>query len=120
MTVPSKDFTLPALIPPQTQPHSAGTDYVPPGIVSVAYPGYPRRREWQHAAVAWGVAIIRVTVSSTGTVENTEVLHGSSPFTDLALSAVGKFQFQAATLRGKPVRSKLAVAFVFDAPQTPS
>jgi hypothetical protein len=107
--MPPKDFK-PVL--PEPRADSAEADYIPPGIVSVAYPDYPVN------SVAWGSVIIHVTVSPAGKAEATEVLRGMAPFTALAVNALGKWQFQAATLRSKPVPSKLAVAFVFQTPQT--
>ena len=105
-TVPPKNFQ-PVLPGPPTDEELA---YVPPGIISVTYPDYPVD------SVARGSVVIQITVNSTGKAENMQVLHGMARFTDLAVSALGKWQFQPATLRGKPTPSKLAVAFVFQTP----
>ena len=105
-----KDFK-PVL--PEAHADSADPDYVIPGIVSVSYPKYLVN------SVTAGSVIIQVTVGPAGNVEATEVLRAMGPFTALAIDALGKWEFQAATLRGRPVRSKLAVAFLFQPPHTP-
>jgi hypothetical protein len=99
---------------PEAREDSADPDYAPAGIVSAAYPGYPAN------SATFGSVIIQVTVGTEGKIESTKVLREMSepgPFTALATDALGKWQFQAATLRGKPVASKVAIAFVFQAPQ---
>jgi len=108
-TVPPKNFQ-PVLPGPPTD---GGLDYVPPGIISVTYPDYPVD------SVARGSVVIQITVDPSGKAEGTQVLRGMVRFTDLALSALGKWRFQPATLRGKPTPSKLVVAFIFQTP-TPS
>jgi TonB family protein len=106
-TVPPKNFR--PVFP--GSPTAGELDYVPPGIISVTYPDYPVD------SLAWGSIVIQITVNSAGKAEDTQVLRGMVHFTNFAVSAIKKWQFQPATLRGKPVPSKLAVAFVF---QTPS
>jgi len=108
--IPPEDFK-PVL--PEPRADSADPDYVPPGIVSVSYPKYPVN------SVTAGSVIIQVTVGPAGNVEATDVLRAMGPFTALAVDAVGKWQFQAAMLRGRSVESKLAVAFLFQPPETP-
>jgi hypothetical protein len=105
-----KDFK-PVL--PEPRVDGADPDYAPPGIVSVTYPKYLVN------SVTAGSVIIQVTVGPTGNHEAIDVLRAMGPFTALAIDAAGKWEFQAATLRGKPVRSKLAVAFLFQPPDTP-
>jgi TonB family protein len=109
---PPKNFKP---IVPDTRADSADPDYAPAGIVSLAYPEYPGM------SVTFGSVIIEVAVGPTGKVESTKVLRSMDErFTALATDALAKWQFQAATLRGRPVASKMAIAFVFLAPQTPS
>jgi Gram-negative bacterial TonB protein C-terminal len=108
---PPKNFK-PVL--PEAKESGADADYAPAGIVSVAYPDYPGD------SVTFGSVIIEATVGSAGNVESTKVLRAmDARFTALATDALAEWQFQAATLRGKPVASKIAIAFVFLAPQTP-
>ncbi|MGC1188468.1 MAG: energy transducer TonB [Candidatus Acidiferrales bacterium] len=109
---PPRDFK-PVL--PESPADSADPDYIPPGIISVGYPKYPEN------SVAAGSVIVQVTVDRAGSAESTKVLRMmGGPFTALATDALGKWRFQAATLRGKPVASKIAVAFIFQAPLAPS
>jgi TonB family protein len=88
-------------------PNHADQDYVPPGIVSVAYPQYPIN------AAAPGTVAIQVTVGKSSAIQHLKVVWDLLPFTQLALNATNKWRFQAATLDGRPVASTLIVAFVF-------
>lgn len=86
------------------------SEYVPAGIVSVAYPQYPIN------AVISGAVVIQVTVDKGGKIERLKTIRDLNPFTQFALSAARKWQFQAATLHGKPKISNAAIAFVFTPP----
>lgn len=98
---------------PDAQVHTdGGRDYIPPGVVSVAYPDYPVN------SVAWGSVVVQVTVNAEGKAENPGVLYGTAPFKDLALKALEKWRFQPATLEGKPVLSQIPIAFVFQTPNS--
>jgi Gram-negative bacterial TonB protein C-terminal len=88
-------------------PNRVDQGYVPPGIVSVAYPQYPIN------AAAPGTVVIQVTVGKSSAINHLKVVRDLPPFTQFALSGANKWRFQAATLDGKPVASNLAVAFVF-------
>ncbi|MGB6430263.1 MAG: energy transducer TonB [Candidatus Acidiferrales bacterium] len=102
---------------PEAREDSADPDYAPAGIISVAYPNYPVNSS------TFGSVIVQVTVGPAGDVVATKVLRqmsGPGPFTALSTDALAKWQFQAATLRGKPVASKLAIAFVFEPPHAGS
>ncbi len=104
--LPPKDFK-----PVLPHSHTDETiDYVSAGIISFAYPDYPAN------SVAWGSVIVQITVNSEGRMENTEVLRGMAPFTELAVDALRNWRFQAATLNGKPVSSQLPIAFIFQTP----
>ena len=104
---PPKDFK-PVL--PEPRADSADPDYAPPGILAVTYPRYAAM------SVSSGSVIIQATISPNGNVAATEVLRPMGPFTRFAIDALAKWQFQPATLRGKPVESKLAIAFMFEPP----
>jgi outer membrane biosynthesis protein TonB len=88
-------------------PNPVDQGYVPPGIVSVAYPQYPIN------AAAPGTVVIQVTVGKSSAIQHLKVVRELPPFTQFALSATNKWRFQAATLDGRPVASTLIVAFVF-------
>jgi hypothetical protein len=103
-----------AVGPSSPPKHSDGTPdrmenqgYVPPSIMSIAYPRYPF-----NAAVP-GAVVIQVTINESGTTRYLDVVRDLRPFTQFALSAASKWQFQAATLNGRSTTSNLAIAFVF-------
>lgn len=104
--VPPKDF-VPVIPPDQTDDSS---EYVPVGILSFAYPDYPVN------SVAWGSVVVQVTVDTGGDVKDVNLLHEMATFNGFALDALKKWRFRAATVRGKPVTSKIAIAFVFQTP----
>ena len=85
----------------------ADQNFIPPGIISVSYPQYPI-----NAAVP-GTVVIQVTVGKSSAVQHLKVVRNLPPFTQVALSAVNKWRFQAATLDGKPATASLAIAFIF-------
>jgi TonB family protein len=105
--VPPKDFM--PVIPP-TQSDDGGEDYIPVGILSFAYPDYPVN------SVVWGSVLLQATVDSSGDVKNVNVLHGMANFNSFAQGALKIWRFRAATLRGRPVTSKIVVAFIFQPP----
>jgi TonB family protein len=86
-------------------------DFVPATILAAAYPDYPVN------SVAWGSAVIQVSVDAAGSMRGAEVLRAMPSFTQFALAALKKWRFQAATLAGQPVASNVIIALVF---QTPS
>ena len=102
---PPKSF-VPVIPSPQT--HNEGkSDYVPVGIVSFNYPQYPVN------SVARGSVIVQVTVNEVGKVLHLTFLHSMAGFNDLVTDALGKWQFQAATLEDKPITATAVIAFVF-------
>jgi len=107
--VPPTDFA-PVIPPAQSDD---GTDgYIPVGIVSFAYPDYPVN------SVAWGSVLFQVTVDSAGDIKHLDLLHGMANFNSFAQEALKKWRFRAATLRGKPVTSKIVIAFIFQPPRS--
>jgi hypothetical protein len=88
-------------------PNRTDQGYVPPGIVSVAYPQYPI-----NGAVP-GTVVIQITVGKSSDIRYLKVVRDLPPFTQFALSAARKWRFQAATLDGQPISSTLVIAFVF-------
>jgi TonB family protein len=109
--VPPKDF--PPVIP--SGPSDAGNDEcVPVGIFSFAYPDYPVN------SVVWGSVVVQATVDSAGGVKDLKLLHGMANFNSFAREALKKWRFRAGTLRGKPITSKIAIAFIFQPPHSSS
>jgi outer membrane biosynthesis protein TonB len=107
------DFGGAKAVPPPFNPvlpQLKNDTQTPVGIVSVAYPEYPVN------SVAWGSVIVQVNVDKTGAMTNAEVLRGQEPFTAFSLESLKKWGFQPSMLRGKPIESNVAVAFVFQSP----
>ena len=105
--VPPKDFTP---VIPSARSDDASEDYAPVGILSFAYPDYPIN------SVVWGSVLLQATVDGSGDVNSVNVLHGMPNFNRFAQGALKNWRFRAATLDGKPVTSKIVVAFIFQAP----
>jgi TonB family protein len=103
--LPPKDF-----IPVIPRDQTVGDEYVPVGLLSFDYPNYPVN------SVAWGSVVVQVTVDSAGEVKDVNSLHGMTVFDNFALDALKKWHFRPGTFRGKPVTSKVVVAFVFQTP----
>jgi outer membrane biosynthesis protein TonB len=87
----------------------ADQSFIPPGIISISYPQSPIN------AAEPGTVVIQVTVGKSNAIQHLKVVRDLPPFTQVALSAVNKWRFQAATLDGKLVTSSLAIAFIFPA-----
>jgi TonB family protein len=107
--VPPKDFTP---VIPSAQADDGSDAYVPVGILSFAYPDYPVN------SVVWGSVLVQATVDSAGEVKDVKLLHGMANFNSFAQEAVKKWRFRAGTLRGKPVTSKIVIAFIFQPPHS--
>ena len=93
-------------------PGENGPAYALPGIVSAIYPQYP-----VNAAMP-GAVVVQIRLGPSGRIRDVRVVRDLPPFTQLALSAARKWQFQPATLKGQPIESIIAVSFVFSAPLT--
>lgn len=102
---PPKDF-VPVIPPRQTDDHQK-SDYVPVGIVAFNYPEYPVN------SIARGSVIVQVTVNEAGKVVHVTLLHSMAGFNHLVTDVLGKWQFRAATLEGKPITAPAVIAFVF-------
>src|SRR5882757_2162224 len=99
---PAKDF-----VPVISADHAEnGSGFLPVGILSFNYPDYPVK------SVAWGSVVIQATIDGSGQIKDVKVLHGMAGFNDFALDALKGWRFYAATLRGKPVASKVVIAFI--------
>ncbi len=104
---PVKDFTP---VIPSAPSDDSGEDGSPVGILSFAYADYPIN------SVASGSVLLQATVDSAGNVKNVNVLHEMAGFNHFAQEALKNWRFQAATVRGRPVTSKIVVAFIFQPP----
>ena len=66
--------------------------------------------------MAFGTVVLQVTVGTDGQIEDVAVLKDIPALTTEAVRCVKKWQFRAATLGGKPVRTTVPVAFTFNNP----
>jgi TonB family protein len=97
---------IPVIPDADSRPNERPT-YIPPEIVSVAYP------EYRLVAAGSGAVVLQVHVDDEGKIGYVEVIREMPRFTLLALNAAQKWQFQPATLNGKPIFSNVAIVFVF-------
>jgi TonB family protein len=104
--VPPKDF-IPVIPRDQSDDRS---EYVPVGILSFAYPDYPVN------GVASGSVVVQATVDTLGDVKHDNLIRGMASFDRFALNALKKWSIRAATIRGKPMASKIVIAVVFQTP----
>jgi hypothetical protein len=73
--------------------------FIPAGIVAGSRPQYPIN------AATLGVIVVQVRANDLGKIEQVKAIRDSYPFTQFTLSAARKWQFQAATIGGKPISS---------------
>jgi hypothetical protein len=82
--------------------------FIPPGILSIAYAGYPA------STIAMGAVVVQANVNANGSTGKVSVVRDlQGGFAPLAITAAKHWQFQAALRDGRPVPSKVAIAFVF-------
>ena len=88
-----------------SQPRSS---FIAPGILSVQYAKYPA------STIAAGAEVVQVSVNTNGSTDDIKVLRDmEGGFRSPALSAASGWEFQAPLQDGKPVPSRVAIAFVF-------
>ena len=88
-----------------SQPRSS---FIAPGILSVQYAKYPA------STIAAGAEVVQMSLDANGSTDDIKVLRDmEGGFRSLALSAASGWEFQAPLQDGKPVPSKVAIAFVF-------
>jgi hypothetical protein len=104
---PTPPTNFAPVLPAERPEAAASQSYKPVGILSFTYPHYPNN------SVAWGSVVVQVTVGSNGALKSVDFLHGTSGFNNLVSDALQGWRFQAASLDGKPVTSKVVIAFTF-------
>ena len=82
----------------------------PPLIVSSVEAAYPIQ------SVASGTVVLEVSIDENAKITNVRVVHGIPSLTEPAELSVKQWKFAPARLDGKPVPSKIAVAFSFVPP----
>ena len=103
------NIPLPPLRRPTDQAE-AQAQFRPPEVVWAAFPRYP------YGAVASGTVVLEVTIGETGKAGDVRVLRDLAPLTSEAIRAVKDWRFISATFNGKPLESKIGLAFVFRLP----
>ena len=95
-------------IVPKKDSDEARRGFIPPGILSVSYAGYPA------STIAMGAVVVQARVKPDGsTGEVTVVRKLAGGFGPLAIDAAKHWKFQPALRDGKPVPAHVAIAFVF-------
>jgi TonB-like protein len=81
-------------------------EFQPAEVTRAGFPRYPA------TTVVAGAVVLEVTVTQKGEAEDIKVLRDLPPLTDEAKDVVGNFRFMAATFNGRPIQSKIVLAFV--------
>lgn len=82
----------------------------PPTVVSAAEAIYPLQ------SIAWGTVVLEVSLDDTGKITDVRVVRGIPSLTEPAVRSARQWKFQPAKLDGKPIPSKVPVAFSFVPP----
>jgi len=91
----------------QKPPEAMPLRFEPAEVVSTVNTYYPP------LSVAFGTVVLQLTIGESGQIEEIKVVRHIPSLTEVAMRSVKKWEFKPATLDGKPVRSKMAVAFTF-------
>lgn len=79
--------------------------------------GYPKEAK---SAGTFGKVIAKVTVSTSGKVEKSEIMESPSPIlSEAVLAKIGGLKFNPAKMNGKPVKSIVQVPILFELPAEP-
>ena len=100
-------------LPPLSSKANSRDDSVPPhpaDVLAAAFPQYPVN------SVAAGTVVLRVTVDETGKVARTTAVRRIPALTSPAIRSLEGWSFASASFDGKPVRSSVALAFIFRLP----
>lgn len=93
---------------PARESAEARRGFVPPGILSMAYAGYPA------STIAAGAVVVQANVKAGGSTGGISIVRDlAGGFGPLAVDAAKHWKFQPASREGQPVPSKVAIAFVF-------
>lgn len=82
----------------------------PPSVVTAVEAVYPLQ------SVVSGTVVLEVSLDAAAKITDVRVVHGIASLTEPAERSVRQWTFQAAKLGGKPVSSKIVVAFSFVPP----
>ena len=93
---------------PAKESAEARQGFVPAGILSMAYAGYPA------STIAAGAVVVQANVKADGSRGGINIVRDlAGGFGPLAVDAAKHWKFQPASSDGRPVASKVAIAFVF-------
>lgn len=106
------DVPLPPL-EEESKSESLPPGFQPPAVEHASFPGYPM------GAVNVGMVVLEVDLNEKGEVQRTKVVRDLPPFTGKSLAVVKNWKFSPAKFNGKPVSSKIFLAFVFPAVPPP-
>lgn len=84
--------------------------YEPPDVVTAVEAVYPLQ------SVVSGTVVLEVALDDTGKITDIRVVRGIASLTEPAERSVRQWKFQPAKFDGKPVSSKIVVAFSFVPP----
>lgn len=93
---------------PEKDSDEARGRFIPPGILSVSYAGYPA------STIGMGAVVVQARVKPDGSTGEASVVRKlPGGFGPLAIDAAKHWKFQPASREGNPVPSNVAIAFVF-------
>jgi Gram-negative bacterial TonB protein C-terminal len=93
---------------PAKEPAEGSRGFVPAGILSMAYAAYPA------STIAAGAVVVQANVKAGGSTGGISIVRDlAGGFGPLAVDAAKHWKFQPASRDGRPVPSKVAIAFVF-------
>ena len=99
---------LPALIP-QTEA-AVQAEFQPAEVTRADFPAFPK------TGMGFGTVVLEVRLNEKGEASEIKVLRDLLLLTDKAKDAVGEWRFMPAAYNGKPVESRIVLAFVFSLP----
>jgi TonB family protein len=94
----------------QARHGSAPVRFDAASVVSSVEAAYPVH------SVASGTVVLELTLDETGEITEVRVVHGIPSLTEPAERSARKWKFHPAQFEGKPVQSKIAIAFSFVPP----
>ena len=86
------------------------SSFQPPEVTRATFPTYPVDALWP------GTVILEASINEAGKAQSTKVLRDAPPFTTTAIRAIEDWRFIPATLKGRPVESKVVLVFCFRQP----
>jgi hypothetical protein len=94
----------------QQKVNQARRRFDPPSVITATEAVYPLQ------SVVSGTVVLEVSLDDAAKITDIRIVRGIASLTEPAQSSVREWTFRAATLDGKPVSSKIVVAFSFAPP----